>query len=94
MWLDCNTCRCYNGIVAQTLSIRLEETDRKILKAAARRRGKGLSTFVRGLAEAEARRLRRAQIRAEGGDVVAYLNDHPEAQVEIEGYGNPLGELP
>ncbi|TAM74763.1 CopG family transcriptional regulator [bacterium] len=80
--------------MAETLTIRLDERDRKVLEAAARQRGTGLSAFVRGLAEAEARRLRRAAIRAEGEKVVSYLLEHPEARTEVETYGRPLGELP
>jgi uncharacterized protein (DUF1778 family) len=84
----------YNYRVADTLTIRLDERDRKTLEAAARRQGTGLSAFVRDLAEAEARRLRRAAIRADGDRVVAYLVEHPKAQAELETYGTPLGELP
>jgi uncharacterized protein (DUF1778 family) len=81
-------------VMAETLTIRLEERDREILEAEARQHGTGLSTFVRTLAEAEARRLRRAAIRADGERIVAYLATHPEAQVELESYGTPISELP
>ncbi len=80
--------------MAQTLTIRLEERDRKTLEAVARRRGTGLSAFVRELAEAEASRLRREAIHADGERVVAYLDQHPDAQTELETYGTPIGELP
>jgi uncharacterized protein (DUF1778 family) len=78
--------------MADTLTIRLERRDRDTLEAAARHHGVGLSAFVRDIAEAEARRIRRAEIRAEGEKVVSYLLDHPEAQTEIEMYGTPIDE--
>ncbi len=82
---------CYNGCMAKTLTIRLAEKDREVLEVAARRNGTGLSTFVRALAEAEARRLRREEIRADGERVVSYLEHHPRAQAELETYGVPIG---
>jgi uncharacterized protein (DUF1778 family) len=78
--------------MAETLTIRLELRDRKILETAARQHGVGLSAFVRDIAEAEARRLRNAEIRAEGEKVVSYLLAHPEARAEIELYGTPIDE--
>jgi uncharacterized protein (DUF1778 family) len=80
--------------MADTLSIRLEAGDRQTLEDAARRQGTGLSAFIRALAQAEARRLRREAIRADGDRVVAYLEEHPEAKAELETYGTPIGELP
>ncbi|HZU17143.1 MAG TPA: CopG family transcriptional regulator [Candidatus Dormibacteraeota bacterium] len=77
---------------AETLTIRLNEDDRAILEATARQRGQGLSTFVRELAESEARRLRREAIRAEGERVLAYLAQHPEAQAELEEIGTPINQ--
>jgi len=64
--------------MAETLTIRLEERDR----------------VIRDLAEAEARRLNRAAIRADGERVVAYLEQHPQAKAELETYGTPIGNLP
>jgi uncharacterized protein (DUF1778 family) len=80
--------------MAETLTIRLEKRDRAILEAAARRHGTGLSAFIRDLVEAEARRLSREAIRADGQRIVAYLERHPEAQTELDTYGAPVGELP
>jgi uncharacterized protein (DUF1778 family) len=80
--------------MAETLTIRLKEDDRTVLEVAAREQGKGLSTLVREIAEAEARRIRRELIRAEGGRVVAWLAEHPEAREELDGIGTPLSELP
>lgn len=80
--------------MAGTLTIRLDTDDRAALAAAARQRGIGLSAFVQELAEAEARRVRRAGIRADGDRVVAHLAGHPEAQAELEQIGTPLSDLP
>jgi uncharacterized protein (DUF1778 family) len=80
--------------VADTLTIRLDSEDRAVLEAVAREQGKGLSAFVRDLAEGEARRLRRESIRAEGERVLAHLAGHPEAQSELEALGTPQSDLP
>ena len=79
--------------MADTLTIRLDDDDRSVLLEAARRGGTGLSALVRGLAEAEARRLRRAAIRADGERIVAYLAHHADAREELEIYGTPIGDL-
>jgi uncharacterized protein (DUF1778 family) len=80
--------------MAKTLTIRLDADDRAELEAAAREQGKGLSAFVRDIAEAEARRMRREAIRADGDRVVAHLAQHPEARRELDELGTPLTELP
>lgn len=77
-----------------TLSIRLDERDRATLEAEARRHGTGLSGFLRDLAEAEARRLRRDAVRAEGEAVMSYLRDHSAAREELASYGTPISDLP
>jgi uncharacterized protein (DUF1778 family) len=76
--------------MADTLTIRLDSEDRAVLEGVAQAHGKGLSAFVRELAEAEARRLRRESIRAEGERIVAHLAEHPEARSELETLGTPL----
>lgn len=59
--------------MAQTLSIRLNEADRAILESAAKTAGTGVGTYVRQVAEAEARRLRRQAIRAESDRIAAQI---------------------
>jgi len=80
--------------MAETLTIRLDAEDRATLDAAARRQGKGLSAYVREIAEAEARRVRREAIRADGDRVVAHLAEHPLARRELDELGTPLTDLP
>ena len=76
------------------MTIRLGSDDRVALETAARGQRKGLSTFVREIAEAEARRIRREAIRAEGERVVGHLATHLEARRELDEIGTPLGDLP
>lgn len=80
--------------MAQTLTIRLGAEDRAALEAAAHEQGKGLSAFVREVAEAEARRVRRAAIRGEGDRVMDHLAAHPDAERELDELGAPLTDLP
>jgi hypothetical protein len=79
--------------VGDTLTIRLDPRDRATLEAAAKREGTGISALIRALAEAEARRLRDAEIRAEGERIVSYLRESPSARHELTLYGTPLSEL-
>lgn len=75
-----------------TITIRLGADDRRVLEEAARERGQGVSTLMRDLAEAEARRLRRAAIRAEGQRVVDYVARTPSAREELRELGTPQAE--
>ncbi len=80
--------------MSETLTIRLDADDRRALETAARGQGKGLSTFVREIAEAEARRVRREAIRADGDRVMAHLAENPQARSELDEIGTPLTDLP
>jgi uncharacterized protein (DUF1778 family) len=80
--------------MANTVTIRLDPDVRETLESAARNEGKGLSAFVREIAELEAQRMRRAVIRADGEQVVAYLAEHPQARDELDQYGTPQSDLP
>lgn len=80
--------------MAETLTIRLDAEDREVLEAVARGQGKGLSTFVREIAQAEARRVRRKTIRAEGDRVVAHLAQDAQARNELDALGTPQTDLP
>lgn len=80
--------------MAATLTIRLDEDDRAVLTTAARQHGLGLSAFVRELAEARARQLRREAIRADGNRVTAHLAEHPDARRELDELGTPLADPP
>lgn len=80
--------------MAETLTIRLDADDRAVLEAAARRQGKGLSAFVREVAEAAALQVRRETIRADGDRVMAHLAEHPEARSELDEPGTLLADLP
>lgn len=80
--------------MAETVTIRLRGEDRAALEHEARERGQGISTLLRDLAEAEARRLRRAAIRAEGQRVVDYVKVTPSAQRELDSLGTPQNDAP
>lgn len=80
--------------MAQTLTIRLDPDDRAVLEAEAREHGKGLSAFVREIAEQEAERARRAKIRADGDRVLAHLADSAKARRELRELGTPQADLP
>ncbi|MCV7385866.1 DUF1778 domain-containing protein [Mycolicibacter longobardus] len=79
--------------MAETLTIRLDADDRAVLEEAARKQGKGLSAFVREIAEATARQVRREAIRADGERVMAHLGEHPEARRELDELGAPQADL-
>lgn len=79
--------------MAETLTIRLDPEDRTALEMAARGQGKGLSAFVREIAHAEARRVRREAIRADGERVVAHLAEHAATRAELDELGTPQADL-
>lgn len=80
--------------MAGTLTIRLDDADRAALEAAAHKQGKGLSAFVREIAEAAARQARRDEIRAEGDRVMAHLAENPDSRDELDELGIPQADLP
>ena len=80
--------------MAETLTIRLDADTRAVLEAAARKQGKGLSAFIREMAEAAARQAQRETIRADGDRVMAHLGKYPEARSELDEFGTPLADLP
>jgi rubrerythrin len=65
--------------MAETISVRFDDRTRRILEDEASRRGVGISTFVRQLAEAELKRVRRAAFHAEAEALAAYIAQHPTA---------------
>jgi hypothetical protein len=62
------------------------------LEGAARERGVGLSTYLRELAEIEAKRVRRERIRAQSRAVGAYVASSPEGRAFYEDWGTPSAE--
>lgn len=71
------------------VSVRLDEAVQATLEDAASERGVGLSTYLRELATAEARRVRRERIRAQSRAVAEYVASSPEAQAFYEDWGTP-----
>jgi uncharacterized protein (DUF1778 family) len=80
--------------MASTLSIRLSDQARETLEAAAAQRGAGVSSYVRDLAEAEAHRLQREEIRAQGERFMQLVNADPGLAADIEALGTPQSEHP
>lgn len=66
------------------ISVRLDAKSTDILKAEAKSRGVGLSTYIRDLATEEAKRLRKARIRARSKEVAEYIASDPEARAFVE----------
>ena len=79
--------------MAETLTIRRGAEDRVALEELARKQGKEISSLIRGLAAAEARRSRRDAIRSDGESVVAYLAGHAESAAELDELGTPLTDV-
>jgi hypothetical protein len=74
------------------VSIRLDDKVQATLEDAAKERGIGLSTYLRELAETEAKRIRRERIRAQSRTVGAYVASSPKARAFYEDWGRPTGE--
>ena len=74
------------------VSVRLDNDVQVTLEAAAKERGVGLSTYLRELAEVEARRVRRERIRAQSRAVGAYVASSPEGQAFYQDWGTPAAE--
>jgi hypothetical protein len=80
--------------MADTLSIRLTEEDRSVLSVAAARRGIGISALIRELAHAEAGRLRRGEIRAQGERFMVEFDGDPGLVSELDDLGSPQAPHP
>ncbi|WP_114392290.1 hypothetical protein [Oleisolibacter albus] len=75
--------------MAHPVSVRLDDTVQAILEDAARDRGVGLSTYLRELAESEARRVRRARIRAQSRAVATHIAGSDEARDFMDSWTTP-----
>jgi predicted DNA-binding protein len=80
--------------VSSSLSIRLSDEARETLESAAREHGAGISTLVRDLAEAEARRIRTERTRAEGEKFMVAVRADSELAGELGALGNPQVDHP
>lgn len=77
--------------MSHPVSVRLEDSVQHVLEDAARERGIGLSTYLRELAEAEARRVRRERIRQQSRAVAAYVDQSAEAAAFFADWERPAG---
>ncbi len=71
------------------ISIRLDPSVREILETDALKQGVALATYLRELATARAKTVRKASLRAESKRVGEYVQAHPEAQGFYEAWGTP-----
>lgn len=78
--------------MAAPLSIRLDDEVLGTLDSAAKARGIGLATYLREIATAEARRIRRERIREQSRQVAAYVAGSPEAQQFYTDWGTPTAK--
>ncbi len=78
--------------MSMPVSVRLDDRVRETLETEARSRALGLSAYLRELATAEARRIRRERIREQSRAVAEYVASNPEAAAFYEDWGssNPI----
>jgi GNAT superfamily N-acetyltransferase len=79
--------------MAAPVSIRLDDDVLGTLDSAAKARGIGLATYLREIATAEARRVRRERIRAQSRAVAAYVAGSPEARQFYADWGTPTSKV-
>jgi len=79
----------YDARMADPISLRIDDEDRPILTAAARRAGIGLGTYLRQIVHERARELRVAQIRAETRGVGERAKADPKVGEFYEDIGTP-----
>ena len=75
--------------MAAPVSVRLDDDVKETLKAEARARRIGLSTYLRQIAMEAAMRLRRERIRAQSRAVGEYVAASPEAAAFYQEWGTP-----
>jgi len=76
--------------MSSPISVRLEDQVQATLEGAAKEKGIGLSTYLRDLASEEARRLRKARIRAQSESVGRYVATSPEGAEFYADWGSSL----
>ena len=80
--------------MSDPVSVRLDDDIRETLEAEARSRRIGLSAYLREVASAEARRVRRERIRHQSRAVGSYIAATPEAREFYADVGSPKAEGP
>jgi hypothetical protein len=75
------------------VSVRLDEGVQATLENVAKERGIGLSTYLRELAAAEARRVRRERIRAQSRAVADHVATSPEGRAFYRDWGTPTTDV-
>ena len=75
--------------MSKQLSIRLDDDVHRELEEEARGRGVGLATYIRDLAAAQAREIRRVRIRAESSRVGELYRAQAEVREFYDTWGTP-----
>jgi hypothetical protein len=75
--------------MSSPVSVRLDDQIQATLEAAAKEKGIGLSTYLRDLASEEARRIRKARIRAQSESVGQYAASSTEGAAFYADWGTP-----
>ncbi|MFM7343782.1 MAG: ribbon-helix-helix protein, CopG family [Tagaea sp.] len=80
--------------MADPISVRLDDKATEIVKAEAAKRGIGLSTYIRDLVNEEAKRLRKARIRAQSKRFGELAARDPEIRAFLEDWTGGAPEEP
>jgi hypothetical protein len=80
--------------MSDPISVRLDDEIRETLEEEARSRRIGLSAYLREVASAEARRVRRERIRQQSRAVGSYVAASTEAQEFYAEIGSPKAKGP
>jgi hypothetical protein len=75
--------------MSKQLSLRLDADVHRVLEAEAKERGVGLATYLRDLATAHAREIRRARVREESQRVGELYRTQQEAREFYDTWGSP-----
>jgi predicted transcriptional regulator len=74
------------------VSVRLDAEVQAVLEEVAAASGMGLSTYLRRMAESEARRIKCERIRAQSRAVAEYIATSEDAQAFYDDWGTPTAE--
>jgi uncharacterized protein (DUF1778 family) len=81
-------------MMGSPISVRLDDSVQEVIEAAANERGISLATYLREMAEREARKICKEKIRAESRAAAEYVALSPEAQEFYADWGTPTVDNP
>ena len=80
---------CYSGVMAETISIRLDVRVREILEDEAEAEGIGIATYLRRLAAQQATDVMKARIRTESRQIGELTQKSESARSFYSSWGTP-----